>query len=73
VDFGGDETSGQVVVVTPENRLEMRKVQLGLQNENKVEIRSGLHENELVVTGNRANLRSGQQVRPKLPDAQSTS
>jgi multidrug efflux pump subunit AcrA (membrane-fusion protein) len=57
--------SGQVVVVTPENRIEMRKVELGLQSENKVEVRSGLRENEIVVTGNRANLRSGQQVRPK--------
>jgi len=65
VDFGSDEMSGQVVVVTPENRIEMRKVELGLQNENKVEVRSGLHENEIVVTGNRTNLRSGQQVRPK--------
>jgi multidrug efflux pump subunit AcrA (membrane-fusion protein) len=65
VDFGSDETSGQVVVVTPENRIEMRKVELGLQSENKVEVRSGLRENEIVVTGNRANLRSGQQVRPK--------
>jgi RND family efflux transporter MFP subunit len=73
VDFGSDESSGQVVVVTPENRIEMRKVQLGLQSENKVEVRSGLSENELVVTGNRANLRSGQQVRPKLPDSKSTS
>jgi RND family efflux transporter MFP subunit len=65
VDFGSDEISGQVVVVTPENRIEMRKVQLGLQNESKVEVRSGLQENEIVVTGNRTNLRSGQQVRPK--------
>jgi RND family efflux transporter MFP subunit len=73
VDFGSDESSGQVVVVTSENRIEIRKVQLGLQNENKVEVRSGLSENELVVTGNRANLRSGQQVRPKLPDTKSTS
>jgi RND family efflux transporter MFP subunit len=73
VDFGSDESSGQVVIVTPENRIEIRKVQLGLQSENKVEIRSGLQENELVVTGNRANLRSGQQVRPKLPNAQSSS
>ena len=29
---GGDESLGQVAVVTPENRIEMRKVQLGLQN-----------------------------------------
>ena len=68
VDMGGDETSGQVTVVTPENRIEIRKVQLGLQNAASVEIRSGLRSGDLVVTGNRASLRAGQQVRPKVID-----
>ena len=30
VDLGSDQSSGQVVVVTPENRIEIRKVQLGI-------------------------------------------
>ena len=67
-DIGSNEASGQVVVVTPENRIEVRKVQLGVQTETKVEVRSGLREGEIVVTGNRANLKSGQEVRPKLVD-----
>lgn len=68
VDMGGDETSGQVTVVTSENRVEIRKVQLGLQNAASVEIRSGLSSGDLVVTGNRSSLRAGQEVRPKLID-----
>jgi len=68
VDFGNDETSGQVVVVTDGNHIELRKVQLGMQTESKVEVRSGLSDGDLVVTGNRSNLRSGQEVRPKLTD-----
>jgi RND family efflux transporter MFP subunit len=68
VDFGSDEASGQVVVVAADNRIELRKVQLGLQTESKVEVRSGLSEGDVVVTGNRSNLRSGQEVRPKLTD-----
>jgi len=68
VDFGSDETSGQVVVVTTENRIEIRKAQFGLQTETKVEVRSGLSEGDMVVTSNRSNLRSGQEVRPKLTD-----
>jgi RND family efflux transporter MFP subunit len=68
VDLGSDESSGQVVVVTPENRIEIRKVQLGLQNANSFEIRSGLRAGDLVVTGNRSRLAEGQQVRPKLTD-----
>lgn len=65
VDFGGDEASGQVAVVTPENRVEMRKVALGIQTATSVEVRSGLNVGDLVVMGNRASLRAGQQVRPR--------
>jgi macrolide-specific efflux system membrane fusion protein len=66
IELGNDETSGQVIVVTPENRIEVRKVQLGLQTETKFEVKSGLHEGDFVVTGNRATLKSGQEVRPKV-------
>jgi RND family efflux transporter MFP subunit len=66
VDLGSDESSGQVKVVTPENRIEIRKVQLGMQTANSIEIRSGLRAGESVVTGNRASLREGEEVRPKL-------
>jgi multidrug efflux pump subunit AcrA (membrane-fusion protein) len=68
VDFSSDESSGQVTVVTPENRVEIRKVNLGLQTATSVEIRSGLRQGDLVVTGNRSTLRAGQEVRPKLID-----
>ena len=64
VDLGSDEKTGQVAVVTTENRIEIRKVQLGLQTDAKVEVRSGLRDGDMVVTGNRASLRSGQEVRP---------
>ncbi len=66
VDLGSDEVSGQVLVVTPDNRIERREVQLGLQTESKVEVRSGLHAGETVVTENRGNLKPGQEVRSKL-------
>jgi RND family efflux transporter MFP subunit len=67
VDAGANETAGQVVVVTPDNRIEIRKVQLGMQTADKIEIRSGLHSGELVVMANRSSLNPGQQVTPK-PD-----
>jgi RND family efflux transporter MFP subunit len=68
VDLAGNETSGQVMVVTPDNRIEVRKVELGLQTDAKVEVRSGLREGDMVVTGNRSGLKPGQQVRPKLTE-----
>jgi RND family efflux transporter MFP subunit len=66
VDIAGDDSSGQVAVVTDENRVEMRKVQLGLQTATSVEIRSGLKDGELVVVGSRVGLRPGQQIQPRL-------
>jgi multidrug efflux pump subunit AcrA (membrane-fusion protein) len=68
VDLAGNDASGRVVVVTPENTIEIRKVELGIQTDSKVEVRSGLQEGDLVVTSNRSSLRQGQQVRPKLTD-----
>jgi len=65
VDLGSDETFGQVAVVTPANRIEIRKIQLGTQTESRVEVRSSLREGDLVVTSNRSALRSGQEVRPR--------
>jgi len=66
VDLGSEETFGQVAVVTPANRIEIRKIQLGTQTESRVEVRSGLREGDLVVTSNRSALRSGQEVRPRV-------
>jgi RND family efflux transporter MFP subunit len=68
VDPGEEESTGRVTVVTPDNRVEIRQVKLGLQNATDVEILSGLREGELVVTGNRSSLRAGEQVRPKPVD-----
>lgn len=66
VDVGSDESSGQVAVVTQQNQIEMRKVQIGLQTATRVEIRSGLREGDLVVVGSRSGLQSGQEVKPKI-------
>jgi macrolide-specific efflux system membrane fusion protein len=68
VDSSGDDASGQVLVVTPEQRIEVRKVQLGMQTAAKVEVRSGLKDGDAVVLGNRASLRAGDTVRPKLSE-----
>ena len=66
VDFSAGETTGQVEVITPENRVEVRTVPLGLQTASGVEVRSGLRAGDLVVTGNRAALRDGEAVHPKV-------
>jgi RND family efflux transporter MFP subunit len=66
VDLGSDASSAQVAVVTSDNHVELRKVQLGLETATKVEVKSGLKEGDMVVIGNRSGLQPGQEVRPKL-------
>jgi RND family efflux transporter MFP subunit len=59
-------TSGQVTVVTANHRIEPRKVLLGIETADKVEVRSGLNEGDMVVVGSRSGLQPGQEVKPKL-------
>ena len=58
--------SGSVMVITPNNRVEVRHVALGLETANRVEIRSGLNDGDMVVLTGRASLKAGQEVRPKV-------
>jgi RND family efflux transporter MFP subunit len=65
---GGDTT---VLAVNPQNVVEERKVQLGLQGKSRAEVLSGLSEGDRVIIGNRSQYRSGEKVVPqdvKLPD-----
>ncbi len=63
---GGDATSGQVTVVTPNHRIELRKIELGIASANDVEVRSGLNDGDLIVLGGHAGLQPGQEVQPKI-------
>ena len=64
-DSQHNEKTGRVLVVTAENRIEPRRIELGLETASHVEVRSGLSLGDLVVIGNRASLQSGQQVKPR--------
>ena len=58
--------TGQVMIVTANNHVERRKVTLGIETANQVEIRSGLNEGDSVVLSGRNSLQPGQEVRPRL-------
>ncbi len=62
----GTGRTGQVMVVTADNRIEVRQVSLGLETANKVEILSGLKEGDFVVISGRSSLHAGQVVQPKV-------
>jgi RND family efflux transporter MFP subunit len=57
---------GTVLVVNAENEIEKREVTAGIRTAQKVEILSGLQENELVVMGNQSQYRAGERIRPVM-------
>lgn len=59
-------SKGRVLVVAPNNRLQARAIEVGMETANRVEVRSGLNEGDLVVLSGRASLLAGQEVKPKM-------
>jgi len=59
----GDDAT--VLAVTAENVVEERHVKLGLESSSRVEVLSGLSENDEVIIGNRTDFRNGEKVVPK--------
>ncbi len=61
----GNASTGKVLVVTMNNRVEVRAIQLGIETSDKIEVRSGLNAGDAVVLSGRSGLQPGQEVRPK--------
>jgi multidrug efflux pump subunit AcrA (membrane-fusion protein) len=60
------ETRGTVLVVGADNRIESRAVAVGIQSASKVQIVSGLSENDRVIFGEQAQYKPGELVNPQL-------
>jgi RND family efflux transporter MFP subunit len=65
---GGSETDPIAYIVNADRKVEIRHIQTGLETANRVEVRSGLQDGDLVVIGNRNQLTAGQQVEPKITE-----
>ena len=63
VTRNGNDAS--VVLVNPQDRIELRPVQLGLEGATRVEVLSGLSLNDRVVIGNANDFHAGEKVQPK--------
>jgi len=59
------ENKTSVLVVDPEDRVQVRQVQLGVESPNRVEVLSGLNEGEKVIVGNLGSYQAGEVVKPK--------
>jgi RND family efflux transporter MFP subunit len=59
------EDKARVLVVTKDHKVVARDVQLGLESADRVAVTRGLEAGDLVVVGNRAQLKEGTVVSPK--------
>jgi RND family efflux transporter MFP subunit len=62
----------QVFVVGPNQQVQVRTVATGLETADRVQIKSGVTSGDLVVTGNRAQLKPGLLVTPRVMEPAST-
>lgn len=60
----GNKTT--VLVVDNDHRVQIRNVAVGIQGSDRVEIKSGLQEGDLVITGAQSNFQAGEVVKPIL-------
>lgn len=63
IDRNGDATT--VDVVTPDHKIDIRAIKLGMETSTDAEVLRGLSESELVVVGDRSGLKPGQLARPQ--------
>lgn len=63
LDRNGDAIT--VDVVTPEKKIDIRTVKLGMETPTDAEVLSGLAEGEMLVMSDRSGLKPGQPVRPQ--------
>jgi RND family efflux transporter MFP subunit len=67
----GDDAT--VLAVNSQNVLEERHVKLGIEDNARVEVVSGLAEGDRVVIGNRSQFRPGQKIQPKPTSPQTST
>ena len=60
------EAAATVLVLDQQHRIEERRITVGMETSNRVEVASGLAENELVVLGGPGQYQQGQLAEPKL-------
>lgn len=60
-----NDENATVLAVNPQDLLEERHVKLGVEDNSRVEVLSGLTDGDRVVIGNRSQFHSGQRIKPK--------
>jgi multidrug efflux pump subunit AcrA (membrane-fusion protein) len=63
------EGESSVYIINGENKLEEQVVKTGIETAERVEILSGVKENDVVMTGSRAQVKPGERVEAKIIQA----
>jgi RND family efflux transporter MFP subunit len=63
-------TAARVFVVTPEGKVRVATVTLGIENDRRAEVKSGVQEGDTVIVGRHAGLKEGQAVQTKAAEGQ---
>ena len=66
VSMGEQGTTGTVLLVNAQDRIEQRKVQLGIQTAYDVQVVSGLRAGDRIVFGDQTQYHAGESVHPQL-------
>lgn len=66
VDLNGNQST--ILLVDPNNKLQQRKITLGVQDANDAEVLNGLNEGDRVVVSDRSGLKAGMEVKPQNVD-----
>jgi RND family efflux transporter MFP subunit len=67
------EGASSVMVVSHDNRVEIRRIEPGIETADWIETRTGLRVGDMVIMSGRSALKAGEQVQPKLtPSTAST-
>lgn len=64
-----EKEGGSVYIITKDHKIEERKAKLGVETSSMIEILSGVSENEMLFIGSRIQVKPGQEVEPKLIQA----
>ncbi len=59
-------TGATVLIVNSHGAVELRQIKLGVEGSDRVEVTSGLEENDHVIIGNRSEFHPGERVQPKV-------
>jgi RND family efflux transporter MFP subunit len=61
-----NSSGATVLIVDAQGRVQKRRLKLGVESSDRVEIMAGLTDNDRVIVGNRSEFREGEKVRPKV-------